>query len=475
MLVGLVTWTSAIRYGLSAGVASGFSLLVMPRCFAHAHLGALDTFIAFFWVLALLGSDRALSSRRPILAMCGAGVLFSLALLTKIHAWFLIPVVFVWTIVRLGFNLRAVVALTAWFLTGFSLFVIGWPWLWSDPVKRLLAYLGTGVDRVSIRVLYLGQVYVDKDVPWHYPWVYFAVTVPVGLQILGALGLIDAFRSYFFPPRVKGGLGGVAAGNPHVVSAKTSPPLTPPSQGGEKDRRTAQVQCDPFPLLLLGSIAMFVVLFSTRVPVYDGERLFLMVFPLWAILIGREFGAIWVAISGKTFVRAGFAVFLILQGYGVVTTHPFGLSYYNAIVGGLSGAEQLGFEVTYWGDSVDRVFLERLVQEVPAKATVALVPTLYPGQGIVSTTPAMARKPVLLADQEAISDATWLVVTRRTAYWPNGLETKLQGGRLVYQRRCGTTWLAALYQLGPQKTTRPGVSGSPSSNVQGPPSQSPDD
>ena len=44
---------------------------------------------------------------------------------------------------------------------------------------------------------------------------------------------------------------------------------------------------DPFPLLLAGSIALFLVVFSTRVPVYDGERLFLLVFPLWAILIGR--------------------------------------------------------------------------------------------------------------------------------------------------------------------------------------------
>ena len=33
---------------------------------------------------------------------------------------------------------------------------------------------------------------------------------------------------------------------------------------------------DPFPGLLAGSIALFLVLFSTRVPVYDGERLFLL-------------------------------------------------------------------------------------------------------------------------------------------------------------------------------------------------------
>ncbi len=57
-LVGLIVHAHlARRYGLPAGAAAGFGLAVMPRVFAHAHLGALDTFIAFFWTLALLAVD----------------------------------------------------------------------------------------------------------------------------------------------------------------------------------------------------------------------------------------------------------------------------------------------------------------------------------------------------------------------------------------------------------------------------------
>jgi len=74
------------------------------------------------------------------------------------------------------------------------LFVVGWPWLWYDPVGRLRAYLGTGVERATIQVLYFGRVYADRDVPWHYPWLYFAVTVPVGLHLLGAFGLVRGWR-----------------------------------------------------------------------------------------------------------------------------------------------------------------------------------------------------------------------------------------------------------------------------------------
>ena len=46
-----------------------------------------------------------------------------------------------------------------------------------------------------MQVQYFGQVYADRDVPWHYPWLYFAATVPVGLQALGAVGLVQAWRN----------------------------------------------------------------------------------------------------------------------------------------------------------------------------------------------------------------------------------------------------------------------------------------
>ena len=72
--------------------------------------------------------------------------------------------------------------------------------------------------------------------------------------------------------------------------------------------------------------------------------------------------------------------------------HPFGLSYYNLLIGGLPGAERLGLELTYWSDAVDRVLLDRLAAEIRPGATAALAPTLYPGQGILTTTAALVRR-----------------------------------------------------------------------------------
>ncbi|MHC5544472.1 4-amino-4-deoxy-L-arabinose transferase, partial [Singulisphaera rosea] len=292
-------------------------LLAMPRVFAHAHLGALDTFIAFFWTLALLASARALDAKRPSLAMAGAGILWGLALLTKIHAWFLPPILLIWALARYR-KLWVLPPFLAWSATGIATFALGWPWLWYHTGERLAAYWGTGVERTSIFVQYFGQVYADRDIPWHYPWFYFAATVPVGLHALGLLGLSQSWR----------------------------------------ERRT-----DPALLLPAGSIVFFLTLFSTRVPVYDGERLFLMVFPLWALLIGRGFHSAWQWTSSRRIARIGLLGFFVAQGAGTLTVHPFGLSYYNALVGGLRGAERLGLELTYWNDAVDPTLLARLAAE----------------------------------------------------------------------------------------------------------------
>jgi 4-amino-4-deoxy-L-arabinose transferase-like glycosyltransferase len=395
-MVGLVSSTAGRRYGRTAGLVTGLSLAIMPRVFAHAHLAALDTFIAFFWTLGLLSSVRAIEGRRPVLRMMFAGFFLGLALLTKIHAWFLLPIVLAWALLRLK-PTQAIAGWSLWAMVGLLTFFGGWPWLWYDPVGRLRAYLGTGVERVSIQVLYFGQVYADRAVPWHYPWFYFVATVPVGLLGLGAWGLARSWR----------------------------------------DRRA-----DPFPWLIAGSIVFFLALFSSNVPVYDGERLFLVVFPLLAILIGRGFSDLWQR-SGRRW-RVGWILLLIGQAYGVVMIHPFGLSYYNLLVGGLPGAEKLGLELTYWDDAVNAPLLDELARRAKPGETAALAPTLAPEQGKVITTRALAAIPLVLADHDQASKADWLVVSRRTAYWTPAVRERVARDPMIAVQSRQGVWLSAL-------------------------------
>ncbi len=401
ILVGVVAAESSRRWCRAAGIGAGWALLVMPRVFAHAHLAALDTFLSLFWTTALLAGVRATAPPASTRTIIKAGAFWSLALLTKIHAWLLLPIVAIWAFTRLSWQC-AFKTIAAWTLTGVGLFLAGWPWLWYDTPARWKSYWGTSVQRATIMVEYFGRIMPDRDVPWHYPWVYFAVTVPVGLQLLGIYGLVEGWR---------------------------------------------QRRVDRFPWLLAATIMVFLGLFSTRIPVYDGERLFLHVFPAWAMLIGLGFGRLWQrwgTIRSGRYLLTGL---LVMQCHGALALHPFGLSYYNMLTGGLPGAQRLGLELTYWSDAVDRVLLDRLAAEIRPGARAALAPTLYPGQGTLTTTAALVRRDVVLQDDEAAKGSEWVVVSRRRAYWKPDLTARLESGmgQRVFTRNRQGVWLSAIW------------------------------
>jgi 4-amino-4-deoxy-L-arabinose transferase-like glycosyltransferase len=416
-LVAAIAAEAGRLYGRSAAFAAGFATIVMPRVFAHAHLGALDLFIAAFWCFSLIRAERAIESDRPRRGMAFAGIFWGMALLTKIHAWLLPPVVLVRAIGRFGLR-RSLVPLAIWAAVGLIVFFVGWPWLWYDTIERFRGFLGTGVERTSISVQYFGHVYRDRDVPWDFPWLYFLATVPVGLHLFGLVGLVGAIR-----------------------------------------RR------DAASLTYAGAIAFVLGVFSTNVPVYDGERLYLLVFPLWALVIGRAFASligsavltssaappgedVQTADPTKPRARRGrqmaLAAFLLAQSAGLILHHPYGLSYYNLLVGGLPGANRLGLELAYWSESVDRRLLHQLARRMTPGQTAALAPTLAPYQGAIATGRSLSARKTFLEDEQAAGTADFLVVYRRSAYWsPSVRDIVARGETLAENKRLGV-WLSRL-------------------------------
>ena len=181
--------------------------------------------------------------------MAAAGALWSLALLTKIHAWFLLPILGAWALRwlpprraalrhgRLGRRRNQLV------LARLALALVRLRW----PGFR--AYWGTGVAqaddhgavlrpglRRSRRALALPLVLLRRD----------------RAARLAAPGRARARPRLEKPPR--------------PIRSRCSWPARSSSSWSSSAR---------------------------SVPVYDGERLFLHVFPAWALLIGLGFGSLW--------------------------------------------------------------------------------------------------------------------------------------------------------------------------------------
>jgi len=443
-------WMTGSRFGHVAGTLAATSLALMPRLFGHAHLASLETVTGLTWTLAIF-STGLLWSREggptDRVAVC-TGVLFGLALLTKIQAIILPPLVVVWALSH--WRWKAVRPLAVWGIVGGVVFVAGWPWLWIDLPGHLAEYFGRTTGRLALNVWYLGEQIVDREVPWHYPWVMFFVTVPPGLHLFAAAGVLRFGRQF-----------------------QNRPELT----------------------LLLGSVVAPLVLFSVPgVAVYDGVRLFLVSFPGWAVFAGLG-GALlyeWLATELARPPRSGerdavsasqskelhpekektksaaavrlaerlkltrighpgiiLAAVFVGQTMGLVWTHPYQLAYYNAFVGGLNGASRLGFETTYWGDTLSRSLLREVARRVPEGSTIEIAPVLHQFQveALQTQCPVLNRNRLTLrAYDSERKEGEYLLVFHRRADMPNQRDLKAAGWQVqatTYRQR---TVLASFYK-----------------------------
>ena len=514
-------WTGR-REGPLAGAVAAAAVALMPRLFGHAHLAVLDMLTTLFFVAAVLAAAEAARGGRGW-HYAAAGAVWGAAMLVRLHGLLLAPPVVAWLIWRWyrherkqqcwGGNCTAAPGATvqlspqwgsrssfslargmaAWLAGGVMVVFVGWPWLWLAPFARFRQYLASGTARQAIHVFYMGQVWNDRDVPWHYPWVMFAVTVPVGPLVLGMLGMWAQWRD-----------------GRRLRSAETKSPLALGEEQGLRASEIAKCKLQnancklsgsnpqspipnpsancphPSPLpggggtLLAGVMLFVLVVFSLPGShVYDGVRLFLMVFPLWAVWVG--IGAKWLVARGNAVftssrwagpprgvaeqdggqarrlnvrITAAVLLFIVLQGLGLLIYSPSHLSYYNLLIGGLAGAERLGFEATYWGDTVREPMLAEAARLSP-HGQLLFVPNLAPFQAwaVEVSSPALHDAHVRVAGwdeskPEEAKSCRYAVIYHRRADLA-GAKRLLEGGKVVQEYSQQGVWLARLVELRP--------------------------
>ena len=410
-LVYLVGSTASRWYGRLPGAAAAVSLVLMPRVFGHAHLACVESAIGlvYGWTVLHVARHWNPSTVTRWTTPVGAGVITGLALLTKIQAVFLGPVIALWCLYHGG--RKAIRGVLLWGVTALAIMFVGWPWLWLDPLSHSIEYFAQTTERVQLYVWYFGEKIADRDVPWHYVPLMFATTVPIGLHAFGVLGLWRCFREG----------------------------ITPAEQ-----------------LTLAGLLAPMIVLSIPGIAVYDGPRLFLVSFPLWAIFIGRGVSAtteFLVQRLDRSVSIVGVWLVIAMQGYGLVQMKPCYLSYYNLLVGGTSGAKQVGLEVTYWGDSVTRTFIAEVVKQVPRGSTIHIKPVMHPAhpRDLIAQSPILANHGIRFVPynpSERPRVRFWLVFRRNADLTPD-LRGQSPGRVLTEVRRAGVQ-LAALIASKPR-------------------------
>ena len=314
--------------GEVGGVAAAIAVALSPRLFGHAHLASVETVLDLSFAGCVLVAAERLAEKPSDRIAALVGFLWGLVLLTKIQA-VLVPIPLAgWMLWH--HRVAAIRPLAIVAAVGLLTFLVGWPWLWDAPIAKTLAYFGQGTDRITLFAWYFGEAIPDRAVPWHYPLVQFALTQPPLFLTIGCYGLWQG--------------------------------------------RTSR------PLRLVAATWAFVLLFFAvpGIVVYDGPRLMLVAYPLWAILVGAGASALWARWATHDRLRKAIAAVAVLMPLGhLIALSPCWLSYYAI---GTGPAAAIGMERTYWGDSLTPDLLAEVADAAGPGGVILVAPSLHPAQ-----------------------------------------------------------------------------------------------
>jgi 4-amino-4-deoxy-L-arabinose transferase-like glycosyltransferase len=324
----------------SAGFVAATLFALMPRIFYHSHLDCFDVPIAVMWALCAYVYWRSLE--RPTLAWAiAAGIVFGLALDTKLNSWFLPPALCLHALVARGASLRQGLgrgelrvppALWAMASIGPFVFMALWPWIWFDTVERLTAYAQFHLNHEYYNMVFLGATYWKPPMPRGYVWLMTAATVPAITLLLFAIGagsgLVARFRSLF---------------------ARSYERRAP-------DPRRTQLL---WGIGILAQVAPWIL--SANTPIFGGTKHWFTAYPFLCLFAGVGFdvtaGKLRSLLATTRFARlpaglvdaATFAAVVAAPLVETIHSHPWGLSNYTPLVGGASGAATLGLNRQFWG------------------------------------------------------------------------------------------------------------------------------
>jgi len=361
-LLILVVFLLAVEFGSTAvGLLTVVLLVFIPRLFFHAHLTCFDIPITALSMLVLYAFVRSLRSTRWAFAV---GVLWGIALLAKLNAFFLpVTLMLWWGIAGIRsfsargwqFSLpRFPIAFLLMPAIGLPMLFLLWPWLWYDSIESFGKYLGFHLDHEHYFQYYFGRAYQSPPFPIDLPFVLTLVTVPV---VTTALFLAGFWRAYLCRIADFGR-------NFRSWSGTDEGPLSSWGRGWFVFINLA------FPVTLIS---------MPGTPVFGGVKHWLLTMPFYCLVAAhglrwllqmawRGVEEYWPESSTPARWIAATATVVVLVAPALRDTIryvPYGTAYYNELVGGLRGAAESRLQRQFWSFA-SRSALDFVNDEAPA-------------------------------------------------------------------------------------------------------------
>ena len=352
-LLGVVgTWKLGRALGGPlAGLLGAALLVAVPSYYGHMFLNSKDIPFAaasvwalYYMVLLLRELPRpslSLALKLGLAAGLGLGVrvgavLIFVNLAAAVTGWLALELVQrrAWRLLAVD-GARIALRLLPGVLLAYAVMVALWPWAQIDPLIRPLQALDYFAHfPYDIPQKLDGELFRSSSPPWYYIPVFMGVKLPELLLVSGVAAVLTGLWRLLRAARAPG-------------AAETQRPLL--ERG------------------LLAFAALFPVTYATLsdATLYDEVRHFLFVVPVIAVAGGHWLARVlrrsarWRPVLRHA-LAAGVATYLVIHVGVVAALHPNQYVYYNALVGGVDGAEGR-FDLDYWNNSM-RELAEQLTE-----------------------------------------------------------------------------------------------------------------
>lgn len=305
--------------------------IATPRIFAHSFYNPKDIILLSLYIIGAFYLVRYFeqpSWKRAVHFAIATGLVVNSRILGLMIPVFAIGfAVFLlsqnWTAVAKRHQLLRTFLIYLVLASGWSLLLF--PYAWGAPLERtresfeLMANFPWGSS-----VLYLGQFIKGEHIPWHYPYVWMAITIPIPYLILMLLGIGQLCVSIV--PKI----------NPF------------------KPRRwnTDEI-IDLTALALLAGPFIAITLFQSTI--YNGWRQLFFVYPIMILIAGIGLqhylpnpSTKWRAGKWKVarWISIGLSIYVFGMCFWMYQQHPHQQVYFNQLAG---SQKVYRFDMDYWG------------------------------------------------------------------------------------------------------------------------------
>ncbi len=185
---------------VSLALLGVFLVITSPRIFADFFYNSKDAVFLAAFLMATLSVSH-LIKKPSIKTAIISGFLTAFAVDIRPMALFIffLGILFMIRLILINKeNIRSLLRITAVYFSTSSCFIyIMWPYLWADPVSRILEVtLKLSRYKWNGFILTNGREMLSTDLPWTYPLLWIGVTLPIAYLLIIATGTTYAIFKF---------------------------------------------------------------------------------------------------------------------------------------------------------------------------------------------------------------------------------------------------------------------------------------